>query len=330
MLDLNDATAIHAADSRRWLEQILKLPQLLEEGWTAASTFELPASYAQIDRVVIAGAGDTIEYGALFAALVSAECPVPIHLVADYDLPAFARQARTLVIALSAARAAEETAALIEQAQARGCQLLALSQALPVQGYAVIGALLNIATRLQWTHDFAADLAEAVEITRAWSSAFAAESPVAQNLAKRQAGQLMGRLVVVYGAGHLAEVARAWKNRFNVAAKAWAASEAVPMANYTALLGVDWPADFARQVAPLFLLSASDQPRNAQRLALTQRAFMLHGCNTDLIRARGRSPLAQAMSLVLLGDCMSYYLALLYGADPAQTDAIAEFHADLF
>jgi len=329
MLDLNDATAIHAADPHHLIERILNLPQLLDDGWNAASTFELPASYAQIDRVVIAGAGDAIESGALFAALIAAECPVPIHMVSDYDLPAFAREARTLVITLSDAHETEETAAVIEQAQARQCQLLMLSQVLHVQGYAALGALLNLASRLRWTHDFTSDVAEAVEITRTWSSALAAESPVAQNLAKRQAGQLMGRLVVVYGAGSLAEVAHVWKNRFNVLAKAWAASEAVPLADYIALLGVDWPTDFARQVAPLFLTSAADHPRNAQRLALTQRAFMLHGCNTDLIRARGRSPLAQAMSLVLLGDCMSYYLALLYGADPAQTNAIAEFHADL-
>jgi hypothetical protein len=33
------------------------------------------------------------------------------------------------------------------------------------------------------------------------------------------------------------------------------------------------------------------------------------------------------MSLVLLGDFMSVYLALLNGVDPAQAEAVAEFKA---
>jgi glucose/mannose-6-phosphate isomerase len=79
----------------------------------------------------------------------------------------------------------------------------------------------------------------------------------------------------------------------------------------------------------LCLTGKADHPRNAQRVQLTRQAYMLAGCNTDVVTARGVSPLAQMMSLIMLGDFMSVYLALLNGIDPSQADEIAEFKAAL-
>jgi glucose/mannose-6-phosphate isomerase len=346
MLDLNDVTAIHAADPQHLLDQLLSLPQHLADGWAAANAIDLPSSLDQIDRVVLAAVGRSASASAMFAALIAPECRLPITCVRDDDLPAFAADSRSLVIAVLSGDA-EETLVAIEVAQSRGCQLLVLAQGgalaqraqatqttvLPLNERGSIGwtvaALVNVASRLKWSHDFADDMAEAIDVTRAWSNDLAAESPVAQNIAKREAGQLMGRRVVVYGAGNLAPVAEYWKQQINVIAKAWASSETIPDANHYAVAGIEWPGDDARKVMALFLTSASDRPRHAQQLALTQRTHMLHGCNTDFVRARGRRPLAQAMSLVLLGDLMSFYLAVLHGADPASRDALAAFQAEL-
>ncbi|HZY41104.1 MAG TPA: SIS domain-containing protein, partial [Anaerolineae bacterium] len=327
----------------------------LADGWAAARALDLPASFAAIDRIVSVGQGAAAISGGLFAALLAPESPLPITVVRDDELPAFVHGANTLVIASSTSGDtvgdAAETLAAFDQAHARGCQLLALtgggalaerarldqaalmllndmSPARDAIGWS-LAALLQIASRLQWSHDFTADLVEAIEITQAWSRDLAAASPVAQNLAKREAGQLVDRFVVVHGAGHFVEVARHWQQRLNVSAKAWAAVEAIPDANHHTLSGVDFPADFSHQVMALFLTGASDRPRHAQRLVLTQRAFMLSGCNTDILRARGRSPLAQVMSLVTLGECLSTYLALLYGVDPAHVDALISFQNDL-
>lgn len=347
MIDLNDVSAIRAADSQQMLDHLSNLPQYLLEGWAAANAIDLPESFEAVDRLVIAAVGRSAAASALFAALIANECPLPITLVRDEDLPAFAATSRTLVIAVSASGHAEETLAASDVALQRGCQLLILTHnrelaqraneagitVLPLEARGSIGwtvaALLNVAARLKWSHDFEIDLTEAIDVTRTWSAALAAESPVAQNLAKREAGQVMGRWAVVYSAGALAPVAEYWKQQINVAAKAWASVEVIPDANHHALAGTDWPAEQASKVMALFLTGTSDRPRHAQRLALTQRALMLRGCNTDFMRARGGSMLAQAMSLVLLGDWLSFYLAILYGADPASREALAAFQAEL-
>ena len=348
MLDLNDVAAIHAADPQHVLDHLLSLPQHLHDGWAAAQAVDLPAAFAQIDRIVIAAVGRSAAASAVFAALIANECPLPITLVRDENLPAFAANSHTLVIAVSASGQAEETLAAIQQAHTRGCQLLILTHGtelaqaareaqmsvVPLDERGSIGwtvaAMLNVASRLKWSHDVEIGLAEAIDITRAWTTALAAESPVAQNLAKREAGQVLGRWAVVYGAGPFAPLADYWKQQINAMAKAWAAHEVIPDANHAALAGTDWPAEQAYKVMALFLTGASERPRHAQRLALTQRTLMLRGCNTDFMRARGHSVLAQVMSLVLLGDLLSFYLAVLYGADPASREALTDFQAELY
>ena len=56
----------------------------------------------------------------------------------------------------------------------------------------------------------------------------------------------------------------------------------------------------------------ADHPRNAQRVQLTKQAYMIAGCNTDIITARGNGLLAQMMSLVLLGTAATGALVFLY------------------
>lgn len=351
MIDLNDVKAIRAVDVHDMLGHVVELPQQLIDGWAAAEAIDLPVSFREIDRVVLAGVGGFAGGGSLFAALVAPECRLPINLIHDYELPAYAHGDRTLVIAISYSGNAEETLATFEQAQARGCQSLVLTangqllerarkHAVPFMriDYAVppraaigwaLAPLLNIASRLGWTHHFEDDLEEAVRVSREWTADLNADSPVMRNLAKREAGQLMGRLAYVYGAGVFAEVARRWRAQIAVSAKTWAACEALPEASHYAPAGLEWPDGFATRVMALFLMGKADHSRNAQRSQLAKQAYMMAGCNTDFVTARGDSPLAQMLSLVLLGDFMSVYLALLYGVDPTPVDALNDFNAAL-
>jgi glucose/mannose-6-phosphate isomerase len=351
MIDLNDTKLIRAADAHDMLGHVADLPQQLIDGWAAAEAIDLPPSFQEIDRVVLAGMGGLASGGGLFAALVAAECQLPITVVRDYDLPAYAHGAHTLVIATSYSGNTEETLAAFEQSQVRGCQTLVLAangqllerakkQAVPfirvdyqspsrsALGWSV-ASLLNVASRLGWVHHFEDDLEEAARVLRDWTAELNADNPVMRNLAKREAGQLMGRLVYVVGAGIFGEVARRWRAQLAVNSGTWAAHELLPEANHYAIAGLHWPDGFSSKVMALFLTGPADHPRNAQRAQLTRQAYMLAGCNTDVLTARGASPLAQVMSLVVLGDYMSVYLALLHELDPSQAGAVAEFKVAL-
>jgi glucose/mannose-6-phosphate isomerase len=43
----------------------------------------------------------------------------------------------------------------------------------------------------------------------------------------------------------------------------------------------------------------------------------------ETVNAEGKSPLAQMMGLIMLGDFVSYYLAMLYKVDPTPAKVIS-------
>ena len=188
------------------------------------------------------------------------------------------------------------------------------------------GLLLAVFARLKLVPDPARELAGAIAAMKAMQERLAAEVPAALNPAKRYAGQLMGRWVTVFGAGLLAPVARRMKTQINELAKAAANFEFLPEANHNALAGTMHPEDVLMpHTMNLFLRAPSDHPRHRKRLDLTKEAYMLEGLNTDFLDARGDSPLAHMWTLILVGDYMSYYLAMGYGVDPTPVQALVDF-----
>ncbi len=149
------------------------------------------------------------------------------------------------------------------------------------------------------------------------------EIPAAQNPAKRMAGQLIGRIPVIFGAGILAPVARRWKGQISEVAKAWGQFEFLPEADHNTLAGSQFPEELLSKLIVLFLDSSSDHPRNRLRNAYTRQILMADGLNTDQITAPDGPPLSNLWTLLHYGDYVAFYLAMAYGVDPTPVDALA-------
>jgi glucose/mannose-6-phosphate isomerase len=63
-------------------------------------------------------------------------------------------------------------------------------------------------------------------------------------------------------------------------------------------------------------------PRNLARYEATVKLLDKAGISFEFLEAVGEAPLAQAMGLILLGDYVSFYLAMLNGVDPTPVDSI--------
>lgn len=72
----------------------------------------------------------------------------------------------------------------------------------------------------------------------------------------------------------------------------------------------------------LILRSSSLRPWNLLRYDVTSKLLAKEGIAYEFAEARGKSALAQLLSLVLLGDYISFYLAMLNEIDSTSTDAI--------
>ncbi len=344
-MDLDDLARFRELDPQGMQLHIDRLPDQLEAAWTLGQTLPLPPSFEHIERIVIAGMGSSALAGDMLAALVVDRCTIPILVNRGYGLPAYVDGQRSLVVGVTHSGDDESTLCALELAAARRAHMLlitgneALAQHAEKSGLVTwayrydgparaalgwnLGLLLALGCRLGLASDLSADVAEAVAIMREGVTVWGAESPVVKNPAKRLAGQLIGRVPVVHGAGILAPAARRWKTQLNENAKTVAQWEEMPELNHNTVEGLESPPPLMTRIAVVFLRSPRfDPPRVALRFDLTQTLYLQQGLAPDTIRARGNSPLAQVMSAVQFGDYVSFYVAMAYGVNPTPAPAI--------
>jgi len=92
--------------------------------------------------------------------------------------------------------------------------------------------------------------------------------------------------------------------------------EILPELNHNAVVGYEFPAELAQSIFVVFLRSPRLHPRTLLRYKLTAEMLSQRKVSHETIEAKGKSALAQMMSLVYFGDWVSYYLSLLYETDP--------------
>jgi glucose/mannose-6-phosphate isomerase len=350
MMNLDDVGTFGQIDTQDMIGQINTLPDQLADAWELGQSLPLPG-FTGIRHVLIAGMGGSAIGADLLASYAHPRCSVPIMVLRDYHLPAWANGPGTLVIASSHSGNTEETLSALGQARARGCRVLVITtggklaeitvgQGQPVWkfhhtgqpraavGYS-FGLLLAAMTRLGLLPDPSLDLKDAVDAMRSQKESLKPETPVRFNPAKRMAGQLMGRSVAVFAADFLVPVARRWKSQLAELAKAWGQFEEIPEANHNSLAGLDYPESVLMQTFALFLTAPSNHPRNQLRLEYTRQIMMTQAVNTDVIEAKGSNPMAHMWTLLHFGDYTAYYLAMAYGEDPTPVEAIEMLKSEL-
>jgi glucose/mannose-6-phosphate isomerase len=149
--------------------------------------------------------------------------------------------------------------------------------------------------------------------------------PADTNKAKLLAQNLYGKVVVIYGAGTLSDVARRWKTQVNENSKAWAFYELFSELNHNAVVGYEFPEELASKLFVVMLRCPSLHNRVLLRYQVTGELLQQKGISYGVMDGQGEGQLSQMMSLVVLGDWVSYYLAMLYGSDPTPVKSIDYF-----
>ncbi len=343
MVDLDDIAYLKSVDPDGMAARVSELPAQCRKARSLVEACSLPIEYRLVDEVVILGLGGSAIGGDLVRNLVQDSCSVPILVNRDYGLPAFVDD-HTLVIASSYSGETEETLAAFAEALERGAWPLAVTtggrlaqicqkQGLPLitfdyesQPRAALGfsfvLILGILRELDLIRDMWEQLEEAIVLTERLQSQIGVQVPDEENAAKQLARRLEERLPVVYGAGHLSEVARRWKCQFNENSKGWAFWEVLPELNHNAVAGYEFPITL-REVARVLMLSSDlYHPRHRVRLQVTGEILEEKGIAHEFIQVEGESRLSQALWAIHFGDYVSYYLAALRGIDPTPVRTI--------
>lgn len=340
---LDDPQLIATHDKSGMLGHIRGLPQQCRLAWQQGLSLKLPKTYSAVRRIVVLGMGGSAIGADLAAAVLSHEVGIPLTVQRSYGLP-FPVDDKTLVVASSYSGNTEETLSGFEQALGASTKVVAFTtggrlgemaqdRRIPLflftgqgpprasLGFSFVG-LLGMLNKLGLIQDKASQIGEMLDVMERLCQKWHSTVPQAQNLAKQLAVSLQGKLPVIYGSDFLVPVALRWKTQVNENSKAWAFYRPLPELDHNDVVGYQFPAELAPSLFIMMLRSPLLHQRNLLRYDVTGELLERAGISHQTVSGEGQGLLSQMMSLVLLGDYVSYYLALLYGADPTPVPTI--------
>src|SRR5262249_47660476 len=142
------------------------------------------------------------------------------------------------------------------------------------------------------------------------------------NDAKKLAIELHGRVPFMYGAGVMGVMARRVKGQFNENGKNWSAFDVMSELNHNAVVGFPHPPTARDALTVVLLRSDRDNPRHKIRFDVTSELLDRAGVGHKTLKFGGSSMLAEVLQLTIFTDYVSFYLALLNGADPSEVKSI--------
>jgi glucose/mannose-6-phosphate isomerase len=332
---------IRAADPDDMLSRIKDLPKQVRDAWAIAGKATIAPAYSDVRNITVAGMGGSAIGGDLAAALLADELKVPMSVHRDYGIPSYVGR-DSLVIVSSYSGNTEETLSSFEEARKRGAKILALTtggtiaelarasnypvvtfsykaQPRAALGYS-LGLVLGVLAKLGFVRDLSDDIEAAL------SDLAKLEERVHEgartNDAKKMALDLVGRIPLAYGAGVMGVMARRVKGQWNENAKNWAAFDVMSELNHNAVVGFEHPPVAKEALTVLLLRSDRDNPRHKLRFEVTRELLDRARIPHKTLQFAGRNMLSEVLQMVLFTDYVTFYVALLNGADPSPVKSI--------
>ena len=339
--------AVSAGDPTGQFPEALNLAEHLRDAlWRVESAAIEPRDSP--GGLVVAGMGGSAIGAMLAIAALGDRASRPMFVTRDYALPPWTTP-DTTVLCASYSGETEETLAAFEAAGAVGARRIvsttggtlaanARAEDVPViplpggfqpraaVGYGLVvalevAALTGVSESLHTEIDVAAGRAD--QLAGEWGPGAGEESR-----AKALARALQGTIPIITGAGLTTPIAYRWKTQFNENAKSPAFAGELPEVDHNEIVGWRRTPGLGR-LSAVFFDDCDLHPRVRTRIELTRELIAEGTAASELVETIGASRLERLVSLVLLGDLVTLYVAILDGLDPAEIDVLNALKAAL-
>ncbi|MFW5914153.1 MAG: bifunctional phosphoglucose/phosphomannose isomerase, partial [Thermoplasmatota archaeon] len=327
-----------SVDPSGMVDEIAAFPDHLE--YALCSDLGLEGS---VNGVCICGMGGSAIGADILSDLVASRSRSFISVVRGAELPGWLGP-EDLVIAVSYSGNTREVLGAFDEALEKRLPLMAITSGgelmdrcrargvpfSPVPGEyqprAALGHLMgSLACVLerQGVARLSSEMSDLVPSLREYASRMDREVPEHENPAKRLARLLHGRLPVVYSSPTFRSVGTRWQTQINENAKMLAFSGEFPECNHNHIVG--WlEGGVGDRCRPLFLRAGSDPPFICDLMETTIEVMEDGGKDPLMVELEGQGRLHSLLTGIMLGDWVSYYLAMLRGVDPTPVESIAE------
>ena len=342
MDSLDNLSQIKALDKGNYLSSIEALPEQCRQTWQEVGQVEIPASYREVEKIVINGMGGSAFGGLVAKSVYRNQLKVPLEIINSYSVPAYVNE-KTLFIFSSYSGTTEEVLATVDEVLSRGAKGLGITtggrlaeilsqkqipyfkinpqfnpsgQPRSALGYAILGTIgLLKKTGVLSIED--AEIQAVMENLNQTNQTFGVGSLETDNPAKKLARSSQGKVVILVGAEFLAGSTHIFRNQLNETAKNFADFYLLPELNHHLMDGLSFPKTNTQNLTFLFFDSSFYSPKIGKRMAITKDVVTQNKIPVLSFECLAEDRLSQAFEAIQFGSFVSFYLAMLNGVDPS-------------
>ncbi|HOK79917.1 MAG TPA: bifunctional phosphoglucose/phosphomannose isomerase [bacterium] len=293
------------------------------------------------DCIIWAGMGGSAIAGDILKQVIQHNCSTPFFVHRNYGLPKFVSN-KSLVLGISYSGDTEETCDACTEAVNRGAMVWTLSSGGKLEEFAMnnriphvkipsgqpprcsLGYLFfppaNLLFMLGYIKKIETE--KIAEIADMCAKKYGVDNQE-NNIAKEFARKIYNKNVVIYSGDFLSPVALRWKTQMAENSKHMVLTNVFPEMNHNEIMAWNFPSHYIKNSIVFFLYDRGDHERIKLRMDLTADILSMKSIQVQKIESDEQEPVQRMFSLLLLGDWISFYLALLNGVDPTEIKEIS-------
>lgn len=338
-------TNIKKLDKSDMLSLLLDFPLQCKQAYDIAKSSQLLLKKKDFGKIVFAGLGGSAIGADLVRSYLYFESKIPIFVCREYELPAYVDDS-TLIFISSYSGNTEETISAYQQARGKGAELILISSDGAIKEYAkndnlpfieipkglpprcALGYMsiipLVVLNKLGIINDIAVPLRDTIEVLENLKNKnLNPNIGKKDNIAKYTADKLFNKFAVIYSSSvHFDVVGTRLRGQLSENSKSLASSHVFPEMNHNEIVGWQNPKKLFKDFVVLMFRDKGMHRRVATRMDVTGDILNNEGISICEIWPHGENLLSRILSLIYIGDFISFYLAILYGIDPTPVDRV--------
>jgi glucose/mannose-6-phosphate isomerase len=354
MNSLDDVVGMKTLDPSNVIGSTALFPKQCEQAWSESKTIVFPDRYKRASNIVVCGMGGSRFTPRSVKELFSDRITVPYEIVDDYTLPAYVNES-TLVILSSFSGSTEEVLTCASQAIDKKANVTAITQGGKIgvfvdthhvpayifnpknnpcgqprigAGYLLFGHMGMLAS-LGYLRISDEEVKEAIGYATHIGAQYRIEIPSPKNPAKQLALLLLDRHPFIITSEFLRGFGNAFANQINETGKMISDYRYIPELNHHLMEGLKHP-DTLRQNG-IFVFFESDLYTTSikKRYQITIDVVKKQQIATHAVALEGKTRLSQLLEAYTLSGFTTFYMAMLYSADPAAIPWVTYFKEQL-
>ena len=328
-------------DPQNMLGSIKMIPQQIQEALDAINKISFSEDYKQIKNIIVSGMGGSALGAHVIKSLYANEIKVPLEIVNDYHLPAYADN-ETLVILSTYSGSTEETLSCAQECLQKKTKVIGITTGGQLEQflkennfpYYKINPLSNPCgqPRIALGYSIFGQIAILNKIGLLNVNLPELDKLNIENIeknAEQMAEKLHNKQVAIMGAEHLSGNAHIAANQLNENAKNFAAYFLLSELNHHLMEGLQFPLSNKDNLIFFLINSPLYSEKIQKRIVITKDIIGQNGLMTQEYLTHGESKLSDVVETLLLSSFLSFYLSQQNSVDPSPIPWVDYFKGQL-